>query len=112
MSAQHTPGPWRIDHARHRRVYQPNDMEIRAGNGLGGSVIATIYAENWDMDGATDRANANLLAAAPDMLAALRAVVAAHDEWTAAVGRDGRFDDPLNDACEHARDLIAKVEGR
>jgi hypothetical protein len=97
MSAP-TPGPWRAVGAR---VF----AQTRAGK-------AAVISDADSPYVADAEANALLIAAAPDMLAALRAVVAAHDEWTAAVGRDGRFDDPLNDACEHARDLIAKVEGR
>jgi hypothetical protein len=96
MSAP-TPGPW--------KAYK---LEITAP----GHVVIGEASVDVQVPRNVAVANSLLMAAAPDMLDALRAVVAAHDEWTAAVGRDGRFDDPLNDACEHARDLIAKVEGR
>ena len=64
MSAQHTPGPWRN---------AGRSME----GGLGSSrvaartLIAHVYAEAFG-DEAQERANADLIAAAPELLAALK----------------------------------------
>lgn len=52
---------------------------------------------------------------ADDMLAALKAVVDAHDEWTAALEpakqRGAVFDDPISDAVEQARTTLSKATG-
>ena len=85
MSA-HTPGPWDV----------PNkSVKIRGCN-----FLATVH---WDDDEA--EANARLIAAAPDLLAALEAVTACLRGFHAA-------DDfgPLDDeAIDAALDAIAKA---
>lgn len=88
----HTPGPWRVDADRcevqigeHCRAYQRHD---------GGIWIDELEA------------NARLIAAAPDMLAALHkalCLIGLRDEWTFA----GR-----HEATEVIRAAIAKAEGR
>lgn len=76
MNAQHTPGPW----------YAAIDMKIRAR----GCVIGAAYIQPDDIG----RANALLIAAAPDLLDALRRIdvllngspcVAAHNIARAAI---------------------------
>ena len=57
---QHTPGPWFNDH----------NMEIRAGE------WHSICGMRWPFDDPEHIANAALIAAAPDMLAALQAIAA------------------------------------
>jgi hypothetical protein len=63
------PGPWVVAKANQRRHYQQDDIEIQCGYRR---IVATLYAENWSIGGETDRANACLIAAAPEMLEALR----------------------------------------
>ena len=70
MSAQHTPGPWSID-----RAY--GDCCVA---GRDGDRIAAVYGYDYG----EDEANAALIAAAPDLLAACQAVL---DEFPAADGR-------------------------
>ena len=60
MEAQHTPGPWRVEQA----LEQAHDLwfEIMAGEGLRSSMIADCVRKR----------NAALIAAAPDLLYALK----------------------------------------
>lgn len=106
---KYTPGPW-------KSVVLRDGARIEAD----GSSIAWIgpddtreCADGRIVEVMTKRAvaNANLIAAAPDLLAALRAIAES----------SGRYDDPEHDAdpIEHAlvmRDIalgaIAKAEGR
>lgn len=72
---KHTPGPWQLARAPQisRRVMMPDDtVEIRAGSGNGG-LIACLYARNWPHG--MDEGNARLIAAAPDLLEALEAIL-------------------------------------
>ena len=87
MSAQHTPGPWHVDPENPTWVDDENEC-CMATTGYG--------------DDEGDRANARLIAAAPDMLAALRQVV---DETA------GGMVPPSTDAIDTARAAIAKAEG-
>jgi hypothetical protein len=62
MSTKHTPGPWELENGL--RVYAP---------GKGGPLLATVaYLPRAK---GQDAANARLMAAAPDMLAALQDAV-------------------------------------
>ncbi len=62
MSA-HTPGPWRIGTINYADIYEP-----------GGDVVALAIK---DLDGTA--ANARLIAAAPELLEALKVV--SSDQW-------------------------------
>jgi len=84
-NATHTPGPWLLDIADH-------DAAIHAGG-----TIAMV-----DDTMALWRGNAALIAAAPDLLAAIKDIVAASD------ANDG---DSLANAIQAARAAIAKARG-
>lgn len=103
MSVKHTPGPWRsqVTRGEYAQVFAGNESQP----------VAEIATSHGDTFGPRERANAHLIAAAPDLLAALRAIAES----------SGRYDDPEHDAdpIEHAlvmRDIalgaIAKAEGR
>ena len=66
--AEHTPGPWRIS----------NNESVRQPSLILGSTGAIVATTRWDMeimeDGDEETANANLIAAAPEMLAALKEI--------------------------------------
>lgn len=82
----HTPGPWRL-------AKQPPNIGITVTlYGYGPATLGTIHTGNDEYI-----ANAILITAAPDMLAALKAVVAVADRKTI------EFD--------AARAAIAKAEG-
>ncbi|HEY4136462.1 MAG TPA: hypothetical protein VGO34_14755 [Alphaproteobacteria bacterium] len=88
--SKHTPGPWAIEHKN------PFETFVRGAPNEEGSryVVAIVHPGH---DNATE-ANARLIAAAPDLLDALKAVVAVADRKT--------------DVFDQARAAIAKAEGR
>lgn len=94
MIAKHTPGPWLVDH----------DTDITGSEsspeiGCVGKVdIAHVYLRA--VPGKTE-ANARLIAAAPDLLEALKAVL------NSCLDSRG-----LADAYKQARAAIAKAEGK
>lgn len=119
-TARHTPGPWKSGSARTGRVFGADGYEIcdpTQGPHLHVDYDSDVghwattpgaYVDRTDEE---IEANAHLIAAAPDLLAALRAIAES----------SGRYDDPEHDAdpIEHAlvmRDIalgaIAKAEGR
>ncbi len=102
MSKKHTPGPWnkiqRTDHTA---------ASIRTESGIS---VATAFSSEFDQT----KANASLIAAAPELLEAL-----ARLEF-AAQCRDNTMGDPsrliqvkaeLASAARQARDAIAKATG-
>ncbi|WP_404927116.1 hypothetical protein [Mesorhizobium sp. ORM16] len=72
--AKHTPGPWRIDAGYEGLVIIGKPAWKRSGEWC----IATLDDLLGDHDDEA-QANARLIAAAPDMLAALQAIVAKFD---------------------------------
>ena len=75
MTAQHTPGPWTVKPEEVDRAY----IRIR-GTRLGGRFkIANVLTPNYEgshpREADETRANARLIAAAPDLLEALQAAV-------------------------------------
>lgn len=118
--AKHTPGPWTSGSARTGRVFGADGYEVcdptqgphlHVDYDSDRGHWATTPGAYIDRTDEELEANANLIAAAPDLLAALRAIAES----------SGRYDDPEHDAdpIEHAlvmRDIalgaIAKAEGR
>lgn len=102
MNAKHTPGPWRIvEDGGFRGIFHL---------GTGRKVAAVIGSIR---EGEHIEANAHLIAAAPDLLEALRKVSAALEavyesemEWT------GEWDMLPPDALEMAKAAIRKAEGK
>lgn len=95
---KHTPGPWRLSEETIR-----NGLKSRLVNALPEGMIAIVRTEHQGQYYGS--ANANLIAAAPDLLSSLKAIM----ELT---------DDPANDADPeesefiNARRVIAMAEGR
>ncbi|HEV8639415.1 MAG TPA: hypothetical protein VG370_34840 [Chloroflexota bacterium] len=77
--AAHTPGPWHFEPDRFDRIY--GGEVIKAGEpGIQAFPVAVVCDFNrYDRDDERT-ANARLIAAAPDLLAALRALLAVDDE--------------------------------
>ncbi|WP_250512660.1 hypothetical protein [Caballeronia sp. INDeC2] len=74
MSTKHTRGPW----TNHGRIAQPGlPHSAVAANTL----LARVYSEAFG-DSEQETANANLIAAAPELLEALQAVVSVADRAT------------------------------
>ena len=98
QTGQHTPGPWTIRTERRTRLVCDEH---------GNQISAIRPVKRYGVAG-DDAANARLIAAAPEMLAALKALHACHrafsgsDAWTI-------LDDEARAAAEAT---IAKAEGR
>lgn len=96
---KHTPGPWTFGH-------WGNDFWVGTNSaGLSGKVAKVI----WDMgeEVAEGRENARLIAAAPELLEALK-VITDHFEARMADNENATWYDSYNNACA----AIAKAEGR
>jgi len=91
----HTPGGWI---AVGRRVEHTSDKRPD---------VCSCAPEDFGQDGRSDKeacANALLIAAAPDLLAALK-------DLDAATDRQRRYGQPISDAQKKARAAIAKATG-
>jgi len=91
----HTPGPWRAGIAGNHRVYGPDGTE-HAG------LIAQVFSTGLPNTSGVARANANLIAAAPDLLAALEA---AYDALTDLLAALEAAYDALSDMAKRAPEL-------
>lgn len=102
MTDKHTPGPWHDIGIGTRHLISPSIDDD------GKFAIASIFFPNYHPDGLTaarveQEANAALIAAAPDLLAALRAMLAAGPYGNA---------DAYNAAVGSSFAAIARAEGR
>jgi hypothetical protein len=93
MDAKHTPGPWQII------PYPDGHSFIREGDAPE-RFVANVSGHNYE-------ANARLIAAAPDMLEALRLLMAATQFIT--FDRDSNIE--YAEARDHARAAIVKATG-
>lgn len=100
-AAVHTPGPWKIDPKTSTRIVGAGDRGIASAGGyFNNQDSAAVYAEN--------EANARLISAAPDLLAAARALFdAPHYDHFAT-----RLNDAEMAALDALRAAVAKAEGR
>lgn len=96
MKTQHTPGPWRAEGCM---VYAGENRVARTWSGTqDGIPTPTMFAD------------ARLIAAAPDLLAALKAAL----EWLRAARADEPDDwdtSDLDDAIRMGRSAVAKAKG-
>ena len=96
MKQKHTPGPWEA------REFAVMDHEQTKGIGIysGDDCMSDlVFGQGWSDDQV--RANARLIAAAPELLAALEELCA-----------DKYLSDPINaDRMANARAAIAKAKG-
>ena len=103
--AKHTPGPWRVE-AGTTVIWSDNAYDAGANN-VGCIVARAAQPQTWKACRPTADEqvhNACLIAAAPEMLGALKGLVGA---------LDGRVhSSPALRALSDARAAIAKAEGR
>jgi hypothetical protein len=104
---KHTPGPWHVDDGTFEGietgVYSADALICVAENGE--CMEMAFGDERWSVH----EANARLIAAAPDLLAALsRLHEIAHGSW---FGDDGTDSDEERAAMVAARAAIAKATG-
>ena len=114
MSASHTPGPWKAHFQEAYFVTGPDlgrvamMMNLKGAHGLGGR-----------RSGDESAANCRLIAAAPELLEALRLMIAIHDEPAGFAGKYGKALDAaiaqqkekIDARLKVARDAIAKATG-
>ena len=100
-----TPGPWTVHKARDVGliIASLSATYVRHGRVFPKRVAMTVF-----VDGETEEANANLIAASPDMLKELHAAVKTLGEVYA--NTEGR--DYLLDEIDRIRAVIRKAEGR
>ncbi len=102
---EHTPGPWKVD------------IETGEICSPGPVVLGTIYGADDFPCNETDiseecKANARLIAAAPDMLQALRkALESVCSLKCPSVWKTGQLQ-PHCDECKHINDIIQKATGQ
>lgn len=103
-----TPGPWEIKPEEVDKPY----IRIR-GTQLGGRFkVANVLSPDYDgvhhCEADETRANAQLIAAAPELLEALQNLIVSYDNFRERAGRNG---DPENPLIIDARAAIAKATG-
>lgn len=114
MESKHTPGPWIQDGLC---IYGPEDERSRHPNGR--TLIGGVVTERQDWNASfgearslaqhteESRANAALIAAAPDLLAALERSLT---EMEKCKGRCGEGDDnTLREGIEQARSALTRA---
>ncbi len=106
----HTPGPWKIWYAGENEGL--TQAECIAESNPVVSIGPINYTE-FDHEGEeVERANARLIAAAPELYDCLRTLVRQIDEWEQAVAEIvGERKYPWGD-LERATDVLLKAEGR
>lgn len=112
VNEQHTPGPWRTDgfHGRMEKITPQEDRGVCVA-------VMPIWEAEYE---AEKNANARLIAAAPEMLEALKALAENARRLTACIGSldhacdlgCGRAYDVLRDRTIQAEAIIRKAEGR
>lgn len=97
-----TPGPWKVSTSPGAAVTTRCIVhELSKGTRLLSRHVATVSAHGPDVE---NEANAHLLAAAPELLAACKQAVEFLDNGPGGTGIDA--------ACVRVRAAIAKAEGR
>jgi hypothetical protein len=99
---KHTPGPWEVDEDDRPGMSYNRQIIAKANNPAGYGTVC-FMAHGWD--GGQDKANARLIAAAPELLEALRGLLGAIDfsGWNID-------DDRWNKPIAKAKSLLAKAE--
>ena len=100
----YTPGPWK-NHGR-----QPNVGGLPHSAVAAKTLLARVYSEAYG-DVVQEKANADLIAAAPDLLEALKASADSFCSYCCpSVWKTGD-DQPHSEQCKANRAAIAKAEG-
>ena len=87
--SEHTPGPWQIDPAEQHDTSGSRIFKVCNAKPYGG-LIADVSA--WWVDTQSAEANARLIAAAPELLKALKMVVNKLEGWSyhSTAAKEGR----------------------
>ena len=102
MKAQHTPGPWKLD------TYGAHPEDAIGGEITGPNSEHIADLPNYGQDSGLTKArflsNGHLIAAAPELLAALKRLVEDGDVFS--------YSRTERNPREQAREAIAKAEGQ
>jgi hypothetical protein len=120
--SKHTQGPWKVKFQESRRDAASytdkywHDQWVIKGPDKKHSPVAMVRVEGLGLgpSKAVRKANANLIAAAPDLLAALEAVIEDLEGGIAQADEEGASQDWLEDAnnrLDAAKAAIAKATG-
>ena len=118
MSAQHTPGPWRVAEPTGfiyaANPYIGHDMLVAQVRGWGHLTGTGGGGCAFDEDKAIaiQEANARLIAAAPDLLAALKEAENALADYIPTIEKTGASLNYGHKVLARCRAAIAKAEGR
>lgn len=113
VAGQHTPGEWVLaDTAGMGGVnLEPGQLAAICSSGYPSKVLAWVRDTSWPLgnDATEGKANAELIAAAPDLLAALKGLL-----WGLTDERWPQVKGPEHIALDRKRafEAIAKAEGR
>jgi len=106
--SKHTPGPWVVGM---RNGYNPNTVFSEGDNGIASVFGVPMHCHIDDLTHIRDvqpLANARLIAAAPDMLEALKQVMGWIDGWSPTFTQDEEWPE----AEHYIRAAISKAEGQ
>ncbi len=107
--SKYTPGPWKVTTDRHGRP----TMVFSVSRGKGVAKTAWDgYAEQSDKEAAEEAANARLIAAAPDLLEALKKLLESEDLDIYPSSIECGYEFDAEKWAEAARAVVAKAEGR
>jgi hypothetical protein len=102
VSQKHTPGPWFVDSLTGVHVHIDTPASRRR------VALACKSIQTTDEE---ERANARLIAAAPELLEACKEVIATSIFWPKSGGRGARFEG-TGAAWRMLERIIEKAEGR
>ena len=114
---QYTPGPWTIDHQRIGPYGDPVALLCDVHDPMTGTVIdwprGNYSGTAMSIDDAENEANARLIAAAPDLLAALKQIM----EWEGYDHEAGYYpgedtEQRASEVWNDAKAAIAKATGQ
>ena len=98
--SKHTPGPWKV----YANLGDHNTLKVMADDGM--DVVAVVH--NHSLIEGEPEPDANLIAAAPEMLTQLKSLVSA---WDFAKTGEARFEID-DESVDIVRRLIDKAEGK
>ncbi len=106
----HTPGPWRVEQ------WEPDDDDddehgLNILHGYGDDCIAQLHQLDGEISPQLE-ADARLIAAAPNLLAALKFAITVDDEMWRDLGETPKRSPEYQESYELALKAIAKAEGR
>ena len=110
MSAQHTPGPWEMDEAGSWKDGNRTSVEYFVRLPGDDVAIASDIIDPGNGD-KPSKANATLIAAAPDLLKALESLLAEYEDRKAQWGDEYLWDKHEHkEVIESAKTAIAKAK--